>query len=104
MASNRFKGNKPTIDFDDPVVLTSVPAEVEQEVVPVKEKVESQTVEVVDVKDILADGENAKPRGKTYSIYFEADVMAAIDKLAKQSKLPRSKVINKLLRTMLFKG
>ena len=104
MASNRFKGNKPTIDFDDPAVLTSVPAEVEQEAEPVKENVGAQTVEVLDVKDILADAENTKPRGKTYSVYFEADVMAAIDKLAKQSKLPRSKVINKLLRNMLFKG
>lgn len=135
---NRFKQAAPTINFDDPAVLTSVPPiqpqEVEQPVVeapvvveekkpepmsPVAEKKpeaaektdeapvvseEPAKAEKKPAKENLLAGEvEQKATAKSYALYLETDVVDALDKLAKQNKLSRSKALNALLRKVLMK-
>lgn len=52
--------------------------------------------------DLLAELSNKKPTGKGYNVYLDADVIEKLDKLAKQAKTSRSKVINTLLRNILL--
>ena len=62
---------------------------------PVVEKPESAT-------NLLAELTTKKPTGKGYNVYLDADVIEKLDKLAKQAKTSRSKVINTLLRNLLL--
>ena len=135
---NRFKQAAPTINFDDPAVLTSVPPvqvhEVEQPVfetpevkeekkpevkAPVVEKRAEEPVKPVEVpaedeepakaekktakENLLAGEVEQKASAKSYALYLETDVVDALDKLAKQNKLSRSKALNALLRKVLMK-
>ena len=68
------------------------PVEVEA---PMVEKPEAAT-------DLLANLKNKKPVGKGYNIYLDSDVIEKVDKLAKQAKTSRSKVLNTLLRNLLL--
>lgn len=125
MASkNRFKTSGPTVNFNDPAVLTVVPADLQEElpvpvVIPEKkaeptpqpEKVEKPKEEkpaeekkdTAQKENILEGMVEPKSTGKTYALYLETDVVAALDKLAKQNKVSRSKALNTLLRNMLIK-
>ena len=62
---------------------------------PVVEKPEEPT-------NLLAELKNKKPTGKGYNVYLDTDVIEKLDKLAKQTKTSRSKVINTLLRNLLL--
>lgn len=68
------------------------PVEIET---PVVEKPETST-------NLLAELKNKKPTGKGCNIYLDTDVIEKLDKLAKQAKTSRSKVINTLLRNLLL--
>lgn len=68
------------------------PVEKEEAVV---EKPESTT-------NLLAELKNKKPIGKSCNVYLDADVIEELDKLAKQTKTNRSKVMNTLLRNLLI--
>ena len=69
----------------------------------------SHTVEHIEteeqnhfVEQLLADKIPFKPTGKSYSIYMEDDIIAAVDNLAAKLHTNRSKTINTLLRSVLF--
>ena len=110
---NRFKTAAPTIDFDDPSVLTARPADVtpaapivEEEIIPAAPVVEEKpkaAAPKVEVENLLAGKIAKKQAGKSYAIYLDTDVVDALDKLAKQNKLSRSKALNELLRGLLLK-
>ena len=104
---NRFKSAAPTIDFDDPAVLTVKPSEVvkkEEPVIPAAPIDEAPIApEKKTVENLLAGKIAKKQAGKSYAIYLDTDVVDALDKLAKQNKLSRSKALNELLRGLLLK-
>lgn len=83
------------------------PAEVkEQETVqePVNVQPAEPAVEETPAKEnLLAGMLEKKPRGKSYGFYLDDEVVAALDKLARQNKSNKSKVLNTLLRNMLLK-
>lgn len=56
------------------------------------------------VEQLLADKIPFKPTGKSYSIYMEDDIIAAVDNLAAKLHTNRSKTINTLLRSVLFQN
>ena len=69
-----------------------------------KEEVKEQPVAV---KENLLAGlmqEKAKPMAKSYGFYLDEEVVAALEKLAKQNKSNKSKVLNTLLRSILLEG
>lgn len=113
MAKNRFKTSGPTIDFNDPSVLTVIPSAVQEE--PVKEEVKEvkETPMVAEKKEapvVVEDPINnivskmqKKPEGKSCSLYLDVEVIAAIDKVAKQNKISKSTMVNMLLRDLLIK-
>ena len=75
----------------------------ETSAVPVEElKPEQPAEEPKPIKEnLLAGIVEQKPAGKTYALYLDSDVVAALDKLAKQNKVSRSKALNSLLRNIL---
>lgn len=83
--------------------------EEKQEVVtPVVEKTPVEPVKVkvmieTKAKDLLAGVMEKKPRAKSYGFYLDDEVVAALEKLARQNKSSKSKVWNKLHRNMLLK-
>ncbi len=111
MAKNRFKSSGPTIDFNDPSVLTVVPAAVQEE--PVKEEGKPDPVVVEEVKETPIAEEapvnnvlskiQKKPEGKSCSFYLDVDVLAAIEKVAKQNKISKSQLVEAVLRDYLIK-
>lgn len=52
--------------------------------------------------NLLAGITDEKPKGKTYSVYLDDDVVEALDQVAKQNKSSRSKVLNVLLRNFFL--
>ena len=66
---------------------------------PVRENVIIET----SAKDLLAGMMEKKPRAKSYGFYLDDEVVAALEKLARQNKSSKSKVLNTLLRNMLLK-
>ena len=80
------------------VVVT--PAVEEKPVEPVKENV---IIETEVKKNLLAGMIEQKPKAKSNSFYLDDEVVAALEKLAKQNKSNKSKVLNTLLRNMLLK-
>ena len=82
--------------------------EEKQEVVaPVKEEATvepAKEVEIIETKanDLFAGLVDEKPRGKTVGFYLDEDVIAALEKVAKQKKTNKSKVVNTLLRNLLL--
>ena len=92
--ANRFKTNHDVVDFTDPAALTAVPATVEKT---------EEAPQEVQKNDILADlmpGE--KPKAKSYGFYLDDDVVKALDRLAKDKRSNRSKMLNTLLRKVLL--
>lgn len=65
---------------------------------PEPEQVEKQE-STTEVLSVLAD---KKPAGKGCNVYLDLDVISKLDKLAKQNKSTRSKVLNTLLRSWLL--
>lgn len=146
---NRFKSSAPTVDFNDPSILTAVPAPLEKKeestpAVPknLPEKITRTPETVSDKKDIshvdeapkaeitqpaapkrekapakpkatageglsldaiLAGMSEKKSAAKSYAVYLDNDVVAALDKVAAKSKLSRSKALNEILRSVLLK-
>lgn len=88
-----------------------VPEKVEEvKVVPEKTeeaKVEQPVVTAPVEKEApvdLFDGMvEQKPKGKTCAFYLDDEVNAALEKLAKQKKISKSKVLNTILRNVLIK-
>lgn len=91
------------------------PKKVEEKPVAKTKPVETSAAPVVELKpeqpaeepkpvkeNLLAGIVEQKPAGKTYALYLDSDVVAALDKLAKQNKVSRSKALNSLLRNILF--
>ena len=85
----------------------------EEEVVPSVVEKEQETVilqadkpavaEMPEKENLLAGMVEKKARGKGYGFYLDDEVVAALDKLARQNKTSKSKVLNTLLRNMLLK-
>lgn len=135
---NRFMQETEDIDFDDPVVLTSIPPVKVNEVQPavtVAEKHEKNNGEeqqntaidkkiedvvkpaegfhvteepvnensIIDLSDPFAGLKEEKKRGKSYTFYLDDEVVAALEKLAKQKKINKSKALNTLMRNILLK-
>lgn len=65
-------------------------------------EVKEQPVVVTPKENPLAGMLGDKQVGKGYSFYLEPDVAAALEKLAKQNKTSKSKVLNVLLRNYLL--
>ena len=83
----------------EPKVVVTEPAKTE-EVQPDPEKPEVKPA----IKDNILEGViEQKPAGKSFALYLDTDVVAALDKLAKQNKVSRSKALNSLLRNILIK-
>ena len=102
MAENRFKKNHPTVDPNDPSILTRAGREepVKTAVEPVPEPIKEEPVS--DAKSLLDGIVTKKPAAKSYGFYLSADVVAALEKLAKQNKTSKSKVLDTLLRNLLL--
>jgi len=106
---NRFKTNSGSVDFNDPSVLVSPQNQVNRE-----EEIKPQTI--VDTtasdtssnegkmksKNLLAGKFKKKPESKTYSLYLDGDVIAALDELANENNVSRSNALNALLRDVLL--
>jgi hypothetical protein len=75
------------------------PAVEEKPVEPVKENV---IIETEAKKNLLAGMLEQKPKAKSYGFYLDDEVVAALEKLAKQNKSNKSKVLNTLLRNILL--
>ncbi len=77
-----------------------VPAVEEKPAAQVKEN------EIIETKakDLLAGMIEQKPKAKSYGFYLDDEVVAALEKLAKQSKSNKSKVLNTLLRKILIEN
>ena len=71
----------------------------EKTVEPVKENV---IIETEAKKNLLAGMLEQKPKAKSYGFYLDDEVVAALEKLAKQNKSNKSKVLNTLLRNILL--
>lgn len=79
---------------------------VKEEAVVVSPVVEATDVEPPikpEKENLLAGMLEQKPRGKSYGFYLDAEVVDALEKLAKQNKSSKSKVLNTLLRNLLLK-
>jgi hypothetical protein len=72
------------------------PAEAAPATKPVAQKTEK--------KDPFAGMVEEKPRGKSYGFYLDEEVVDALEKLAKQKKISKSKVLNTILRNILLEG
>ena len=93
------EGVKPKRKEPTPPVEPIKPSEPIQE----EPKPEKLVVEKPEqATNLLAELTNKKPTGKGYNVYLDADVIEKLDKLAKQAKTSRSKVINTLLRNLLL--
>lgn len=80
---------------------TPEPKPVVEDVPEIPEK-ETAVVEKQETTNLLAElTQKKKPVGKGCNVYLDADVIEKLDKLAKQTKTNRSKVINTLLRNLL---
>jgi hypothetical protein len=88
---------KPQEEQTTPVV------EVKQQETVTPQPAEPAVVETPVKEDLLAGMLEKKPRGKSYGFYLDDEVVAALDKLARQNKSNKSKVLNTLLRNMLLK-
>lgn len=53
-------------------------------------------------KNPLAGLIEAKSGGKSYALYLDTDLVEEIDRLAKENKTNRSKIVNILLRKEIF--
>ena len=94
----RKEENTPVVE--EPKKIEVVAPVVEE---PVKES-EKEVVEVSIKDSLLAGMKEQKPRGKSYGFYLDDEVVAALEKLAKQSKSNKSKVLNTLLRKILLEN
>lgn len=73
--------------------------------VEVRKPEPEKEVPEISIKDsLLAGMKEQKPRGKSYGFYLDDEVVAALEKLAKQSKSNKSKVLNTLLRKILLEN
>lgn len=43
-----------------------------------------------------------KPEGKSYAVYLDVDLVTEIDRIAKENKTNRSRIMNVLLRQAIF--
>lgn len=53
-------------------------------------------------KNPLAGLIEEKPEGKSYALYLDVDLVEEIDRLAKETKTNRSRIVNVLLRKEIF--
>lgn len=98
--ANPYFGTEPRATIS-PRHKTPAPEPVEQ---PEPEPVVSEEpmVEKQETTNLLAElTQKKKPVGKGCNVYLDSDVIEKLDKLAKQTKTNRSKVINTLLRNLL---
>ncbi len=77
------------------------PAVEEKPVEPIRENV---IIEPEAKKNLLAGILEQKPKAKSYGFYLDDEVVAALEKLAKQNKSNKSKVLNTLLRNILLEN
>lgn len=95
---------------ETPVVEVSAVVEEKMPVVEIAPAVtetpaaEAPATEMSIKNSLLADMKEQKPRGKSYGFYLDDEVVAALEKLAKQSKSNKSKVLNTLLRKVLIEN
>lgn len=99
MSKNRFKDNNPPIDFDDPAALTAIPVPAPQHEPVVEVTVKEEVKQDNPLKGMI----DKKKGAKGYTYYLDDDVAQAVEKLAKQNKISRSKVVNMLLKDILMK-
>lgn len=78
-----------------------VPEKVE-EVKPSQPEVKAP-VEKEVVADIFDGMIEQKPKAKSYGFYLDDEVVEALEKVAKQKKISKSKVLNTILRNVLIK-
>jgi hypothetical protein len=81
------------------------PVQVE-EAKPVEPEVKTTVAPVVakePVADIFDGMVEQKPKAKSYGFYLDDEVVEALEKLAKQKKISKSKVLNTILRNVLIK-
>lgn len=93
MVKNRFKHE----DDDDELALLTAGVQ-GPEPQPEPEPVKSSAKE-----ELLAGIIEKKPTAKSYGFYLDDDVVTALEKLAKQNKTSKSKLLNTLLRNLLLK-
>ena len=79
--------------------VVATPAVEGKPVEPIKENV---IIETEAKKNLLAGMLEQKPKAKSYGFYLDDEVVAALEKLAKQNKSNKSKVLNTLLRNILL--
>ncbi len=82
------------------VQVVVAPAVVEEK--PVEPVRENSIIEPEVKKNLLAGMLEQKPKAKSYGFYLDDEVVAALEKLAKQNKSNKSKVLNTLLRNILL--
>ena len=61
-----------------------------------------EPIQETQAPNLLAGIADEKPKGKTYSVYLDDDVVEALDSVAKQNSSSRSKVLNILLRNFFL--
>lgn len=88
-------------DITDPaeaLLYTGIPKE------PITEpRPEPEEQPVAPKMDLMAGIVKKKPKAKAYTFYLDDEVVAALEKVAKQHKTNKSKALNTMLRNALLK-
>ena len=96
---NRFKKSHP-VDMSNPgEALTT--AGIQEPVTEPQPEPEEQPV--APTVDLMAGIVKKKPKAKAYTFYLDDEVVAALEKVAKQHKTNKSKALNTMLRNALLK-
>ena len=96
--ANKFKTDRPVI----------IPAMTEEIVKPVLSELQSpepaapSALGKKKLKESLIAPVEAKPDGKTFTVYMEVDLMADVDRVAKAQGKNRSQFISDLLKATLY--
>lgn len=94
MAKNRFRHT----DDDEMALLT---AGIQEPVI--EPQSEPEEPPVAPKMDLMAGIVKKKPKAKAYTFYLDDEVVAALEKVAKQHKTNKSKALNTMLRNALLK-
>ena len=95
-SNNPFRAARQKVDGNE---KPEKPEEIKTPVAP-----EQEPKSEIPQGDILAGLKSKKPMAKTYGFYLDDDVVVAIEKIAKQTRTSKSKVLNTILRNTLLNG
>lgn len=101
--ANPFTNTKNTVLPREPFVVPDI--EVEEKPVPVEEVKPEPTAapkKAKKKKSSFAGLVEPKSEAKSFALYLDIDLVEELDRIAKENKTNRSKIVNALLRQIVF--